>query len=189
MSPDESPPTPVAGSPGAPARGPLGGESAYGPEGSTGRLRPSPHGAPSRVPGMPSPGQPGLGHCPRTLTRGSGWHASTTCNGPQTLLIATLPGSELTTGRHCRGVHPTAWRMQLDPSKCPVGSPYGCPQQPGDIHGRGELELQGKRPRAFTLAVVDPHRPCPHPHPADGHGLAGAVATRRRRRTRAHSRT
>ena len=43
------------------------------------------------------------------------------------VLIATLPGSERTTRRHCQGVHPTAWRMQLNPTKCPVGPPHGCP--------------------------------------------------------------
>ena len=130
----------------------------------------SPHGTPSQVPGMPSPGQTPTGSLPAHPHRGSGWHASTTCNGPQPMLSATLPGYELTTGRHCQGVHPTAWPMQLDPSKCPVGSPYGCPQQPGDIHGRGKWELQGECPRAATLAIVDQHHPCPHPLPAGGHG-------------------
>ena len=72
----------------------------------------------------------------RTPSPRSGWHASTTCNGPQLMLSATLPGYVQTTGRHCRCIRPTAWPTRLDHSKCPVGLPDGCPQQPGDIHGR-----------------------------------------------------
>ena len=121
----------------------------------------SPRGAPSQEPGCQPPGQPKLGPCPHTLPRGSGWHSVTTCSGPQLLLTTTLPGYDLTTGRHCRCVPPTVWPMHLDPTKCPVGSPSGCPQQPGDVHGRGQRAPQGCRPRAPTLAVVDQHRHAP----------------------------
>ena len=96
-------------------------------------------------------------------------------------------GVPLTTGRHCRCVHPTVWPMHLDSTTCPVGSPFGCSQQPGDVHGRGQRELQGCRPRAPTLAVVDQHRLCLPPTSCWWPRTAGAVATRRRRRSRAPS--
>ena len=82
------------------------------------------------------------------------------------MLIATLPGSERTTRRHCRGTNPNAWRMQLNPSKCPVGPPHGCPISLVTSTARVKGGLQGYPLRASTLAVVDQHRPYPHPLPA-----------------------
>ena len=106
----------------------------------------------------------------RTTTPRSGWHAPTTCNGPQLMLSATLPGYVQTTGRHCRGIRPNAWPMQLDQSKCPVGLPDGCPQQPGDIHGRVNRSCRANTCAPPPWLSWTSTASASHPLPAGGRG-------------------
>ena len=55
------------------------------------------------------------------------------------------------------------WHVNLTHPSAQYGSHMCCLQQRGDIHGRGQVELQGYRPRATTRAIVDRHLPCPRP--------------------------
>ena len=89
--PCESPPTPPAGRPVAPARGSLGGNRPRAPGRGRGARPATPPGAPSLVPGRPAPGHPELGLV-RTPSSRVVLRASPSCNGPHPRPIASLPG-------------------------------------------------------------------------------------------------